>query len=87
MPRRSCRGPREDGCTRPPENNGQYVGAQYITFCERIWRPAFNNVTEQVCTLNSYAFGPHTDRTCVCYEAHVAQFSGYRHTIYGWAEA
>jgi hypothetical protein len=27
------------------------------------------------------------NRTCVCYEAHVNQNSGYNHTVYGSADA
>lgn len=67
-------------------NNATYLDGGTVWVCERIWDPATALPIEQNCA-NNITWGPYTTRTCSCYGAHVAQFSGANHRIFGYGEA
>jgi hypothetical protein len=58
-----------------------------VLVCERIFYKPSESTLEQVCGYGLASSPSHVNRTCVCYEAHVNQNSGYNHTVYGSADA
>ena len=68
------------------QNKALADGAPNRYVCQRIWHPDTASAVEQTCGYGM-TIGVNVNRSCVCYGAHVAQFSGVNNPVWGegWA--
>jgi hypothetical protein len=67
------------------QNFADYYGGGSVWICAGISNTS-GTVVEESCNWN-HAHTGWVDRSCACYYAWIIQYSGNRHTIYGYATA